>query len=95
MNWKQKSKVDLIRVEHVDEYTVRIYPNRIAIQSEKDDAISWEILQAVKSKILGDVMAIEIFPPNIEVVNLRNTRHLWYGDCLKDLTKTFTHAEFS
>lgn len=95
MNWKQKSKVDLIAIEHVDEYSVRIYPNRIAIQSEEEDAISWETLQAIKTKILGDVMAIEIFPPNSEVVNLKNTRHLWYSECLKDLTKTFTHAEFT
>lgn len=95
MNWKQKSKVDLIRIEHVDEYSVRIYPNRIAIQSEKEDAISWETLQAIKCKIIGDAIAIEIFPANADVVNLRNTRHIWYGECLKDLTKTFTHPEFT
>lgn len=94
MNWKQKSKVDLIEIRQVGEYSVRIYPNRIAIQSDKPDAISWETLQAIKSEVLGDVMAIEIFPHNSQVVNLKNTRHLWFSEDLKDLTKTFTHPEF-
>jgi hypothetical protein len=94
MNWKQKSQVDLIRIEKIDSYLVRIYPNRIAIQSSIPDAISWETLQDIKTKILGDVIAIEIFPKNVEVVNFRNTRHLWFGECLDDLLKTFTHPEF-
>lgn len=96
MNWYEKSRIGLLDIVKVDDYSVRVYADRIAIQSSKDDAISWEVLQRVKNKVIGEVFAIEVFPAEeSEVVNLRNTRHLWFGpevDKLKDVIK---HPEFS
>lgn len=96
MNWYEKSRVGLIRIEVVEGYSVRVYSDRIAIQSSNQDPISWEVLQRIKNKIIGSVFAIEVFPAEeSEVVNLRNTRHLWFGpevDKLKDVIK---HPEFS
>ena len=94
MKWIDRAKVDLIDTRIHGRYMVRRYPNRIAVQSAHEEPISWEDLQKVKREILGDVVAVEIFPKESEVVNLRNTRHLWFGECLDNITTTFTHPEF-
>jgi hypothetical protein len=40
--------------------------------------ISWEELMAVKSQCgFSDHWAVEVFPPDNEVVNVANMRHLW------------------
>ena len=40
--------------------------------------ISWEELMAVKSQCgFSDHWAVEVFPPDNEVVNAANMRHLW------------------
>lgn len=42
------------------------------------DGITWEELQAIKSEIgHGDDYAVEIYPPDKDVVNVANMRHLW------------------
>lgn len=42
------------------------------------DGITWDELQAVKNERLGpDARAIEIYPPESELVNEANIRHLW------------------
>lgn len=47
-------------------------------RSDGKSGISWDILQQLKNEYLGpDVMAVEIFPPEHEVVNDLNMRHLW------------------
>ncbi len=39
---------------------------------------SWEVLQRIKSEMLGaDALAIEFYPPESNVVNESNLRHLW------------------
>ena len=97
MNWYEKSRVGLLKViQHFETYSIRVYEDRIAIQSPTQDPISWETLQRIKNQVIGEVFAIEVFPAiESEVVNLRNTRHLWFGpevDKLKDILK---HPEFS
>lgn len=94
--WRDKIGVGLIETRPIEGtiFTVRIYANRIAIQSPIEDAISWETLQKIKTDILGDVVAIEIFPKNSKVVNFRNTRHLWYGELTDKILEVFTHPEF-
>lgn len=96
MNWYEKSRVGLIKIVSCEGYSVRVYADRIAIQSSTQDPISWETLQRIKNQVIGEVFAIEVFPAiESEVVNLRNTRHLWFGpevDKLKDILK---HPEFS
>lgn len=45
------------------------------------DGISWDDLQRVKRECgLGDKCAVELFPPDGEVVNVANMRHLWIVD---------------
>lgn len=42
------------------------------------DGISWDDLQRVKYEIgRGDQWAVEMFPPDDEVTNVANMRHLW------------------
>lgn len=42
------------------------------------DGIGWDVLQRIKNDVLGeDVLAIEVYPPNEQLVNETNTRHLW------------------
>jgi hypothetical protein len=44
--------------------------------------LSWDILQAIKNKVLGDfVMAVECYPSEKNLINSQNSRHLWiwYG----------------
>ena len=40
--------------------------------------ISWDTLQQIKNEIAGDeAVAIEIYPPESQVVDELNMRHLW------------------
>lgn len=42
------------------------------------DDIGWNDLQTIKNEVLGDdVLAIEFYPPLIDVVDECNVRHLW------------------
>lgn len=45
--------------------------------SWKED-ITWEELQRLKREAgFGDLDAVEVFPPDADVVNVANLRHLW------------------
>lgn len=42
------------------------------------DGITWDELQRLKGEAgYGDHQAIEFYPPDIDVVNVANIRHLW------------------
>lgn len=42
------------------------------------DGISWDDLQRIKNEIVGaDRLAVEVYPPEAELVNEVNMRHLW------------------
>lgn len=42
------------------------------------DGISWDELQAIKRELgYGDWYGVEVFPPDDEIVNVANFRHLW------------------
>lgn len=59
---------------------VRLSINRTRITKAGDwqDGITWEELQRLKAECgWGDSQAVEIFPPERDVVNLHNIRHLW------------------
>lgn len=46
-----------------------------------EDGISWEDLQRLKNEAgFGTHCAVELFPPDREVVNVANMRHLWLTD---------------
>lgn len=42
------------------------------------DGITWDELQQLKKECgFGDRWAVEIYPPDAEIVNVSNMRHLW------------------
>ncbi len=57
----------------------RVSINRVRhVNSRWVDGITWEDLMFVKRGIgRGDLWAVEVFPPDDEVVNDANMRHLW------------------
>lgn len=96
MKWHEKAGVGLLRTETHGIYKVRVYEDRIAIQAPNLDPISWEELQRVKHEVLGEVFAVEVFPAKeCDVVNLRNTRHLWFGSEISKIQAFLQHPEFS
>lgn len=43
--------------------------------------ISWDTLMQIKNEMLGpETLAVEVYPPQHEVVNEGNIRHLWTVD---------------
>jgi len=77
MKWKNKVSSGLLRTDDLPLHKVRVYQNRLAIWRKDGERLSWEELQEVKENIWGDAVAVEIYPKNCDVVNLRPTRHLW------------------
>ena len=49
-------------------------------KGEWRDGITWDELQRVKQECLGDVWCMEVYPPEADVVNVSNMRHLWLLD---------------
>lgn len=42
------------------------------------DGITWDELQRIKNETLGpDVWCVEVYPPEADVVDVANMRHLW------------------
>lgn len=59
---------------------VRLSVNRTDITPEGEflQDISWDDLQRLKREAgYGDCDAVEVYPANIDVVNVANMRHLW------------------
>lgn len=59
---------------------VRISVCRTELDSEGywKDGISWEELQRIKNECgFADQCAVEVYPPESDVVNVANMRHLW------------------
>jgi len=45
------------------------------------EGITWEEIQSLKYQCgYGDKAAVEIYPPNKDVVNIANMRHIWILD---------------
>lgn len=96
MSFRNKSSVGLLEIKNLEEHYVRVYSNRISIWRKDGERLSWEEVQKIKCEVIGDTIAIEVYPADIEVVNLRHTRHLWFGE---EITKTVFlechHEEFN
>lgn len=61
----------------------RLSVNRTDVDGEGRwrDGITWDELQNIKRAVgYGDSMAIEFYPPDVDVVNVANIRHLWIPD---------------
>jgi hypothetical protein len=95
MNWKDKAYQDLLEIVELELHKVRIYKDRIAIWRKDNERLTWEEIQEVKCKVWGDRTAIEIYPSECDVVNLRHTRHLWWSPELENMVKKVCqHKEF-
>lgn len=63
-----------------EESGFRISVNRTRLNNRGrwDDRITWDELQRIKRQIgFGDNWAYEVYPPDGDVVNIANLRHLW------------------
>lgn len=60
----------------------RLSINRTRMDGDRwADGITWDELQRVKRELgLGNVWAVEVYPPDAELVNVANVRHLWLMD---------------
>lgn len=78
-----------------EEHNARIYEDRLAIWRKDGERLTWEELQQVKQMIWGDSIAVEVYPPQYAVKNLRHTRHLWRSDEITQaIQSTCSHPEF-
>jgi hypothetical protein len=69
----------LVQVFHEPEGIERVSVTVTSIQGNRfADGISWDELQFIKHQIgRGNCCAVEIYPPDADVVNVANMRHLW------------------
>lgn len=62
----------------------RISINRTMVCEETGrwlDGITWDEIQKIKQQIgFGDRHAVEVYPPDSEIVNVANLRHIWLVD---------------
>jgi len=95
VKWTRKSTQGLLRTLDVGVHRVRVYADRLAIWRHDGDRLTWEELQDAKCKVWGDKLAVEIYPAQADVVNLRHTRHLWHTETLERAVRNqCRHAEF-
>jgi len=95
MKWTERANEGLQDVRILPEHRVRCYSNRIAISRNDGNRLTWEEVQRVKCEILGDMICIEVYPAEKDVVNLRHTRHLWFDYAITSAVKSVCrHPEF-
>lgn len=62
-------------------FRISVNRTRLNDRGRWDDRITWNELQRIKRQAgFGDNWAYEIFPPDRDVVNVANMRHLWIPD---------------
>lgn len=82
---------------------IRLTINRTMVKKDGhwQDDVTWDDLQRLKREAgYGDRLAIEFYPPDRDVVNVANMRHLWLPKFLsipqhwrKDLEVTRSNSE--
>lgn len=74
--WRSR---DFLAQLYLHEPVPRLSVQRTSLRGDRwQDGISWEELMRVKSECgFGDRWAVECYPPDSEVVNVANMRHLW------------------
>lgn len=78
--WRSRG---FVLVDFVEHGRHRLSINRTALNSQGgwQEAITWDELQRLKRQAgYGNQQAIEFYPPEDEVVNVANMRHLWIMD---------------
>lgn len=98
MNWNEAARRGLIAEWDLEHHHVREYENRLAISRNDGNRLTWEEVQAVKNQVWGKrILAIELYPDQDKVVNLRHTRHIWRlreGALEWAVRDACTHLEF-
>ena len=96
LNFRNRASVGLLETRTVGEHNVRVYADRLAVWRKDGQRLTWEELQAVKCSVWGDRVAVEVYPAQSDVVNLRHTRHLWTGPKLTEaVANECSHIEFA
>lgn len=74
-----RSRFYLVQLFQENDGITRLSVNRtIVVDNRWGDNIAWDELQEIKRQVgLGEYMAVEIYPADIDVVNVANMRHLW------------------
>ncbi len=78
--WQSKDYLAVLYRQRIDGQ-VRLTVNSTRRNGKSwRDGITWDELQRIKQETLGDVWCVEVYPPEPEVVNVSNMRHLWVLD---------------
>ncbi|MCC7414384.1 MAG: hypothetical protein IT495_22405 [Gammaproteobacteria bacterium] len=77
--WRSR---DFLAQLYTHESVPRLSVCRTGLRGDRwQDGIEWDDLMRVKSECgFGDRWAVECYPPESEVVNVANMRHLWLLD---------------
>lgn len=78
-----RSRTFLVQVFLERDDVVRLSVSRASLRTDGrwDDGITWDELQRLKAEAgYGARWAVEVYPPDPEVVNVGNLRHLWLVD---------------
>ncbi len=67
---------------------------RTSLQGDRwTDGITWDDLQRLKAEAgYADAWAVELFPADLDVVNVANIRHLWLLPCAPEFAWTRLHT---
>ena len=77
-----KSSEFLVQIFNLDNKPTRLTVNKVKRKGNGwADGITWDQLMQIK-RLLGyaDMCAVEIYPPDRDIVNVANMRHLWIVD---------------
>lgn len=89
MDWPEGAPSNLLQAWRSRDFLAQLYQNdgfirlsinrtSLASNGRWKDEISWEELQRLKSEAgFGDCDAVEVYPRDVDVVNVANMRHLW------------------
>lgn len=77
--WRSNKFLAQVFAEEGNVLRVSVCRTELSPQGNRwSDGIAWEELQQVKREIgRGDKWAVEIYPADIDTVNVANMRHLW------------------
>ena len=73
------SRFFLVQVFNEPDSVIRLTVNSTSRKHDSwGDDISWDELQDIKRQVgYGDSYAIEVYPHDLDIVNVANMRHLW------------------
>lgn len=75
--WRSRSFVALLFGEG-QHRRLSVFRTKLNDRGQYEDAITWDELNALKREAgFGDCWMVELFPPDSEIVNVANMRHLW------------------